>query len=327
MEFAIQAAGLGKRYGDHQALAGVNLQVRTGSVLGLLGHNGAGKTTTVRLLATLLEPTSGHAMVAGYDVVKQPREVRSRIGLAGQYAAVDELLTGRENLALLGTLLRLGRRAARSRAEELLAAFDLEEAADRPAGTYSGGMRRRLDLAACLIASPTVLFLDEPTTGLDPASRMTLWQMVREQVRQGVTVLLTTQYLEEADFLADRITVFDKGQVRAEGTPEELKRSVGDERLEVSVATQDDLARALYALGPVAHATPRPSEDRHALSVTLTDRLGTISAVASTLRTSGVQVLDFALQKPSLDDVFFHLTQQSNSTHQQQAPQPEGVRA
>ncbi|MEC4020713.1 ATP-binding cassette domain-containing protein [Streptomyces sp. H27-D2] len=314
MEIAIQAEGLGKRYGDHQALAGVDLEVRTGTVLGLLGPNGAGKTTTVRLLATLLEPDSGHARVAGFDVVREAREVRRRIGLAGQYAAVDELLTGRENLVLLGTLLRLGRKRARLRADELLATFELEHAADRTVGTYSGGMRRRLDLAACLIASPPVLFLDEPTTGLDPASRQVLWQMVREQVARGVTVLLTTQYLEEADILADRVMVFAEGQVLAEGTPDELKHKVGEEWLEVAVGTAEELPRALAALTPVAVVPPTVDREGRRISVQLADRMGAIAASAAALETSGVDVIDFALRRPSLDDVFFHLTGATTAT-------------
>lgn len=308
MEFAIHAEGLRKRYGDHDALAGVDLYVPPGTVLGLLGPNGAGKTTTVRTLATLVSPDAGHAMVAGYDVVRQPREVRRRIGLAGQYAAVDELLTGRENLVLLGRLLGLGTRPARRRAAELIASFGLEHAADRTAKTYSGGMRRRLDLAACLIASPHVLFLDEPTTGLDPSSRQLLWQMVRDQVAQGVTVLLTTQYLEEADALADRITVFGKGRVIAEGTPDELKRMVGDERLEVTVAAPEAMHAALLALGRVAAAPPTVDQATRRVSVQLADGLGAVATAAMELELAGVAVEDFALARPSLDDVFLQLT-------------------
>ncbi|NGO70236.1 ATP-binding cassette domain-containing protein [Streptomyces boncukensis] len=314
VEIAIQATGLGKRYGQTRALDGVGLEVRTGTVLGLLGHNGAGKTTTVRILATLLEPDSGSARVAGFDVVREPREVRRRIGLAGQYAAVDELLTGRENLALLGTLLKLGRRRARSRAEELLASFELEQAADRPVRTYSGGMRRRLDLAACLISSPQVLFLDEPTTGLDPASRMALWRMVREQVELGVTVLLTTQYLEEADSLADRIMVFGSGQVLAEGTADELKRKVGQEWLEISLpeggdATGSALDQAVSALAPVSASAPTVDASSRTVALPVgADRTGTIAASAAALEARGVEVADFALRRPSLDDVFFQLT-------------------
>ncbi|MFB7911831.1 ATP-binding cassette domain-containing protein [Kitasatospora sp. NPDC056076] len=308
MDTAIRATGLGKRYGDHHALKGVDLEVAAGTVLGLLGPNGAGKTTTVRLLATLLEPDQGRAEVAGFDVVRQQRQVRRRIGLAGQYAAVDGLLTGRENLELLGRLLHLGRKGARERAAELLARFELEDAAEKPAQTYSGGMRRRLDLAAALIGRPEVLFLDEPTTGLDPASRLVLWEMVREQVAQGVTVLLTTQYLEEADFLADRILVIDTGTVIAEGTPDELKRKVGEEWLEVGVGTDAAIAQALAVLAPVAAAQPEVDRTGRRITVQLADGIGTIAAAAVALETARVPVTDFALRRPSLDDVFFHLT-------------------
>ncbi|MFD0346620.1 ATP-binding cassette domain-containing protein [Kitasatospora aburaviensis] len=235
MDIAISVAGLRKRYGDTEVLKGVDLSVEAGTVFGLLGPNGAGKTTIVRTLATLLKPDGGTATVAGYDVVRQADEVRRNIGLTGQYAALDAELTGRENLVLIGTLLHMGRRQARARAVEVLEMFGLTHAADRPVRTYSGGMRRRLDLGASLIASPPVIFLDEPTTGLDPASRIALWELVRKQVAEGVTVLLTTQYLEEADQLAGRIAVINKGELAAEGAPEELKRRVGGERLEITV--------------------------------------------------------------------------------------------
>ncbi|MFF8592588.1 ATP-binding cassette domain-containing protein [Streptomyces sp. NPDC015220] len=308
MEFAIHAEGLKKRFGDHEVLAGVDLLVRPGTVLGLLGPNGAGKTTTVRTLATLLEPDAGRATVAGYDVVRKPKEVRRRIGLAGQYAAVDELLTGRENLVLIGRLMGLGRRGALTRAEELLDGFGLQGAAGRAARTYSGGMRRRLDLAACLVAAPEVLFLDEPTTGLDPASRMTLWQQVREQVKQGVTVLLTTQYLEEADYLADRITVFGSGRVIAEGTADELKRKVGEERLEVSVDGAEALETAAAALGRAASDAPVVDREARRIAVRLADGIGGVARAAAELDGAGVQVTDFAVRRPSLDEVFLQLT-------------------
>ncbi|MFE3187071.1 ATP-binding cassette domain-containing protein [Streptomyces violascens] len=308
---AIQADGLRKRYKQHEALSGVDLAVPSGTVFGLLGPNGAGKTTTVRTLATLSEPDGGRAEVAGFDVVRQPREVRRRIGLAGQYAAVDELLTGRENLVLIGRLLHLGRRAARERATRLLSRFDLTEAADRPAHTYSGGMRRRLDLAVCLVTTPSVLFLDEPTTGLDPVSRMALWTAVRELVADGVTVLLTTQYLDEADALADRIAVVDTGRVIAEGTPDELKRKVGDERLEVEVARPDELSAAVTALRRMSADEPSVDLERRMVSIALGDGMTGIANAATALREEGVEVVDFALRRPTLDDVFVTLTGQS----------------
>lgn len=311
---AIRAEGLRKGYGRTQALRGVDLAVPAGTVLGLLGPNGAGKTTTVRTLATLLVPDGGRAEVAGYDVVSQPREVRRRIGLAGQYAAVDELLTGRENLVLIGTLLHLGRRAARARATELLDRFDLTGAGDRPARTYSGGMRRRLDLAACLVARPSVLFLDEPTTGLDPASRMALWSAVRELVTDGVTVLLTTQYLEEADYLADRIVVVDAGRVIADGTPNELKRKVGEERLEIVVTHPDGVPAAVSALRRSTAGEPVVDRDKGVVSIAVgegMDSMHDIATVAAALHRENVEVADFALRRPTLDDVFVSLTGRS----------------
>ncbi|MGA6161988.1 ATP-binding cassette domain-containing protein [Amycolatopsis magusensis] len=305
-DLAIEAEGLRKRYGKHDALGGVDLSVRAGTVLGLLGPNGAGKTTTVRVLATLLRPDGGTARVAGFDVVGEAKQVQRRIGLAGQYAAVDELLTGRQNLVLLGTLLHLGRKAAKARAGELLERFGLSAAADRSVQTYSGGMRRRLDLATCLLARPPVLFLDEPTTGLDPASRMTLWTLVRELVDEGVTVLLTTQYLEEADFLADHIVVIDTGRVIAEGTADELKRKVGQERLEVSVT--GGLAEAVAALSQVTASAPVVDERKRSIAIELHDNATGIAAAATALREAGVEFSDFALRRPTLDEVFLDLT-------------------
>jgi ABC-2 type transport system ATP-binding protein len=306
MNVAIQAEGLRKRYKETEALRGVDLSVPAGTVLGLLGPNGAGKTTAVRVLATLLDPDGGHATVAGFDVVKQPREVRRRIGFAGQYAAVDELLTGRENLVLLGKLLHLGRRGAARRAEHLLARFELTEAADRPLRTYSGGMRRRLDLAGCLVADPEVLFLDEPTTGLDPASRITLWTTVRGLVADGVTVLLTTQYLEEVDFLADQIVVIDAGLVVAEGTPDELKRKVGEERLEVRVAP-DRLAAAVAVLSRIAVEAPTADETKGIVALQLQDGMHGVADAAAALRDADITLTDFAVRRPTLDDVFLNL--------------------
>ncbi|MGW0893717.1 ATP-binding cassette domain-containing protein [Saccharopolyspora gloriosae] len=307
----IEAEGLRKRYRGHEALRGVDLAVPPGSVLGLLGPNGAGKTTAVRTLATLLEPDGGRARVAGHDIAREPNEVRRRIGLAGQHAAVDELLTGRENLVLIGRLLHLGRRRARARAAELLERFELTEAADRPLGTYSGGMRRRLDLASCLVGDPAVLFLDEPTTGLDPASRATLWEMVRELVRDGVAVLLTTQYLEEADQLADRIAVISAGEVVADGTPDELKRKVGGEWLEVVVSAPERADAALAVLRPVAVEAPLLDDADGRIRLRLRDGVAGLERAAGALRTAGVEVSDFALRRPTLDDVFFDLVGRS----------------
>ncbi|MBH5335335.1 ATP-binding cassette domain-containing protein [Streptomyces pactum] len=308
MEAAIEAEGLRKRYRQHEALRGVDLTVPRGTVLGLLGPNGAGKTTSVRILSTLLTPDQGRARVAGYDVATQSRQVRERIGLAGQYAAVDEKLTGRENLVLIGRLYRMGRRRAQERAAELLEKFELAGAADRVTQGYSGGMRRRLDLAASLLVDPEVLFLDEPTTGLDPSSRMTLWDMVREQVAKGVTVLLTTQYLEEADQLADRIAVIDQGTLIAEGTPDQLKRTVGGEVLEVTLADPADAAATATLLEKVAVGRVTVGEDGRTVSAPVESGIDAIADTANALRENRVEVVDFAMRRPSLDHVFLSLT-------------------
>ncbi|GAA2801143.1 ATP-binding cassette domain-containing protein [Kitasatospora sp. CM 4170] len=311
MDIAISVAGLRKRYGDTEVLKGVDLSVEAGTVFGLLGPNGAGKTTIVRTLATLLKPDGGTATVAGYDVVRQADEVRRNIGLTGQYAALDAELTGRENLVLIGTLLHMGRRQARARAVEVLEMFGLTHAADRPVRTYSGGMRRRLDLGASLIASPPVIFLDEPTTGLDPASRIALWELVRKQVAEGVTVLLTTQYLEEADQLAGRIAVINKGELAAEGAPEELKRRVGGERLEITVRSPGMAEAAQAALARISSAECAPpviDPDGLRVSVALETGIAGVSSAATELQHASVEVVDFLVRRPSLDDVFLELT-------------------
>jgi ABC-2 type transport system ATP-binding protein len=309
MSNAVVVEGLVKRFGEQTALGGVDLTVPEGTVLGLLGPNGAGKTTIVRVLSTLLRPDGGRAEVVGLDVVTQAAQVRSAIGLTGQYAAVDEYLTGRENLEMVGRLYRLGGREARLRAGQLLERFDLADAANRPAKTYSGGMRRRLDIAASLIARPRVLFLDEPTTGLDPRSRLGMWEFIGDLVGEGTTILLTTQYLEEADRLADRMVVIDRGQVIARGTADELKAQVGGERLELTVATVGDLATATQVLGPLAaNDDPRADEQTRRLSLPVTGGTGTLAEALRRLSDARVDVLDIGLRRPDLDDVFLALT-------------------
>lgn len=308
MAAAIETEGLRKRYGKHHALRGVDLTVPAGTVLGVLGRNGAGKTTTVRILATLTAPDSGIARVAGFDVVRQQAEVRDRIGLTGQNAAVDDQLTGRENLVLLGILLHIGRRRAKARARELLTEFDLDHAADRQVRTYSGGMRRRLDLASCLISRPPVIFLDEPTTGLDPASRSVLWSAIRDQAAAGATVLLTTQYLEEADQLADRIVVVEAGGIVAEGSPDELKRDVGGEWLEVALARADQTERARTILAALGGAAVTVESTGNRLRTPVPGGMADLAHAAAGLDSAGIEVADFALRRPSLDDVFFSLT-------------------
>jgi len=290
-----------------RALEGVDLHAPEGSVLGLLGPNGAGKTTAVRILATLLLPDGGGARVAGLDVVAQAAELRSRIGLAGQYAAVDENLTGAENLEMVGRLYHLPRGEPRARAAELLERFDLTDAADRLVRTYSGGMRRRLDLAAALVARPPVLFLDEPTTGLDPRSRIGLWETIEERVASGTTVLLTTQYLDEADRLADRIAVIDRGRVIATGSADELKDQVGGERLDVTLEDDTQVGAATEALRPLASDRP-PAVIDHALCLPLSHRRGAIAEAVRRLDEAGVGIADVAIHRPTLNDVFLALT-------------------
>ena len=305
-EPAISVTGLVKSFGDVRALDGVDLYVPPGSVLGLLGPNGAGKTTTVRVLTTLLKPDAGTVLVTGLDVVRDAAELRGRIGLAGQYAAVDENLTGLENLVMVGRLYGMRRAEAKRRGQELLERFDLVEAADRVVKTYSGGMRRRLDLGAALVARPPVLFLDEPTTGLDPRSRLEVWATIEGLVAEGTTVLLTTQYLDEADRLADLIAVIDRGRVIAEGTPDELKDRVGGERLEVHLADASAVETAVRALAPMSDEPP--VADGETVRLPVSRRTGTIVEAVRRLDDAGVAVDDLGLRRPTLDDVFLALT-------------------
>ncbi|WP_432926944.1 ATP-binding cassette domain-containing protein [Microbispora sp. CA-135349] len=304
----IHAEGLRKRFGTTEALRGVDLDVPGGSVCGLLGPNGAGKTTMVRVLTTLLRPDGGSARVAGCDVVRDAERLRYRIGLAGQHAAVDELLTGRRNLELFGRLYHLPRRTARSRAEELLERFGLAEAAGRPVRTYSGGMRRRLDLAASLIVSPPVLFMDEPTTGLDPRSRLALWDELRRLVAEGTTLLLTTQYLDEADHLADRIAVMDAGRVVAAGSPSALKAKVGGDRVSVTFREAADLAPGVEAVRGVLPGEPEIDTTERRLIVPVSDGAASLVRVAAALGAAGIGVEDLGLRRPTLDEVFLALT-------------------
>jgi ABC-2 type transport system ATP-binding protein len=305
-EPAISISGLVKTFGEVRALDGFDLEVERGTVMGLLGPNGAGKTTAVRVLATLLKPDSGTIRVLGLDVIGDAVELRQRIGLAGQYAAVDENLTGLENLTMVGRLYGAKRPEAKARAKELLEQFDLVEASDRPAKTYSGGMRRRLDLGAALVANPPVLFLDEPTTGLDPRSRLDMWATIETLVSEGTTVLLTTQYLDEADRLADAIAVIDHGKVIAEGTPDELKDRVGGERLEVRLDDEASAQNAVEALAPMSDE--RPTAEGDLVRLPVRGRHGTIVEAVRRLDEAGVGVEDLALRRPTLDDVFLTLT-------------------
>ncbi len=322
---AILAEGLQKSYGKTRALAGLDLAAEEGTVLGMLGPNGAGKTTAVRILTTLLRPDAGHAEVAGLDVVKQADILRSRIGLAGQYAAVDENLTGYENLVMFGQLYHLRGSIARRRANELLERFDLVDAAKRTVKTYSGGMRRRLDLAGSLILTPPVLFLDEPTTGLDPRSRLGMWEVISALVSDGTTVLLTTQYLEEADQLAHQIAVVDQGRVIARGTADELKSQVGGERLELTVARGGDLEAAAQAVSPYSVGEIQINAEHRHIIVPVTNGAQILVTVVRDLDNARVPLDDLALRRPTLDDVFLTLTGHAATTPDQsteEAPQP-----
>ncbi|GLY75994.1 ATP-binding cassette domain-containing protein [Actinoallomurus iriomotensis] len=310
-EPAIWAEGLRKRFGPTEAVRGVDLEVPEGGVFGLLGPNGAGKTTTVRILSTLTLPDAGRARVAGYDVVRDADQVRYRIGLAGQHASMDEKLSGRDNLRLFGRLYHLPPRVARRRADELLERFGLAGAGDRLVKTYSGGMRRRIDLISSLITAPPVLFLDEPTTGLDPRSRGEIWDTIRELVADGVTVLLTTQYLDEADRLADRVAVVDRGQVIASGTPDELKAEIGS-RIDVVVSAADAFADATAVLSRIGEPDTDPESRR--VSVPVSAGSVTLPAVVRELDRAGVEVEDVTLRRPTLDEVFLRLTGRAEET-------------
>ncbi|CAM5424750.1 ATP-binding cassette domain-containing protein [Streptomyces tanashiensis] len=332
MPGAIYAEGLVKTFGDVRALDGVDLDVPEGTVLGLLGPNGAGKTTTVRVLTTLIKPDSGGAVVAGIDVLRHPNEVRRSIGLSGQFAAVDEYLTGRENLQMVGQLYQMRAKAAKVRAGELLDRFHLADAADRPAKTYSGGMRRRLDLAAALVVSPPVMFMDEPTTGLDPRNRQELWDVIKELVAGGTTLLLTTQYLEEADHLAHDICVVDQGRVIARGTSDQLKAQTGGERVEVVVhepemiaGARDVLAR--YGIAGIGHGEVSVEEHTRKLTVPVAGGAKLLAEVIRDLDAVGVEIDDIGLRRPTLDDVFISLTGHAAERAEEEAGQRAAAKA
>lgn len=303
-ENALVVNDLKKSFKKLEVLKGINFSIERGTVLALLGPNGAGKTTTVRILSTLLKPDSGNVIINGYDVVKQTNDVKRSIGLTGQYAAVDEFLTGEENLVMMGRLYKLSNAQAKVRAKELLEQFDLVSAGKRAVKTYSGGMRRRLDLAMSLIASPPIIFLDEPTTGLDPRSRLSLWGIIKKLVEQGTTILLTTQYMEEADHLADKIIVIDNGTVIAEGTAEELKQRIGSERLEVVIAEGSDFTKAVKALGTTLSA----DVESKTISIAITKGVTELKQALHHLETAKIEIESLSLHRPTLDDVFLNLT-------------------
>lgn len=302
---AIAVKNLQKSYGKLKVLSGVNFEVKQGTILALLGPNGAGKTTTIRILSTLIEPDGGSAAVNGHDVTKEPGRVRASIGLTGQYAAVDEYLSARENLEMMGRLYRLSIEDCRKRAQELLEQFDLANVGPRKVKTYSGGMRRRLDLAMSLIAAPPIIFLDEPTTGLDPRSRMTMWELVKELTKRGTTILLTTQYMEEADYLADNIVVIDGGKVIAEGTPDKLKAKVGSDRLEITISKQSNFAKAVEIIDGSGVQT---DEERRTISIASKGGVRKLKELLQQLDQAKIHVEDLSMHRPTLDDVFLTLT-------------------
>ena len=315
-EYAIVAKNLTKSYGDNEVLKGVDVKVKRGSMLALLGPNGAGKTTIVRILSTLLKFDGGSVVIEGFDIKNDPDKIRGVIGLTGQSAAVDELLTGRENLVMMGRLYRLTANSAKARAQELLEDFDLVSAADRPAKTYSGGMRRRLDLAVSLIATPPVIFLDEPTTGLDPRSRLAMWDIIKKLVAGGTTILLTTQYLEEADQLADQIIVIDGGKVIAEGTAVELKSKVGKDRLELYFGNKTDLNKAVELLGKQVVDT---DPDEHSATIVINKTDVDVRQSLQKLSDSKIKVSSMTIHQPTLDDVFLSLTGKPKKSSEKEA--------
>ncbi|MGB8000136.1 MAG: ATP-binding cassette domain-containing protein [Anaerobacillus sp.] len=306
-EWAVEASGLFKKFGNHHAVDGVDLRVPQGTIYGVLGPNGAGKTTTIRMLATLLRPDAGTAKIFGYDVVKSPHMVRQLVGVTGQYASVDESLSATENLVIFSRLLGLGHKESRRKAAELLEEFGLTEAAKRPLKNFSGGMRRRLDLAASLIAKPPLIFLDEPTTGLDPRTRNQMWETIRQLVKSGSTVLLTTQYLQEADELADRVAVIDHGRVVAEGTVDELKRSIGASSLHVNLHNNEDLENARQIIARMLSVQLAVSPESNKITAPLSDT-DLVTDVLIALRDAGIRLAEFSVQKPTLDEVFLTIT-------------------